>query len=90
MTVEEARFSLVREISDEHSNNHSPYDCKYSKWKIIDYIWACHAEKVIKGEIMDTLLNLYREAGMTDEEMKAFISKTELILDAINRNPYTK
>lgn len=90
MTVEEARSSLVCEISDEHSNNHYPYDCKYSRWKLFDYIWACHAEKVVKGDMIDYLLNLYRKVGMTDEEMKIFISKTELILDAINRNPYTK
>ncbi len=87
MMVNEAKTALINEISDEHSNNHYPYDCKYSKWKTIDFLWACRIENKDKGFIMDFLNNLYEKAGMKDEEKQDFIIKTELLIETINRKP---
>lgn len=87
MTVKEAKSVLISEINDENSNNHYPYDCKYSRWKIIDYLWACNIERIDKGDAIDWLRNIYNEAGMDDEEMDLFISKTEFIIGVIDRKP---
>ena len=87
MTVKEAKTKLISEINDVHSNNHNPYDCKYSMQKIIDFIWACFNEKKDKGFIMDTLSNLYNEAGMTECENHDFVIITEIIIETINRKP---
>lgn len=87
MDLETAKLILKNEVKDEHSDNHAPLANKYSRKKIIDYLWACDAENVDRANCMDWLKKLYEETEMTEDEMWNFTLEVELAVEIIERKP---
>ncbi len=85
MNSKSAKLILQNEVKDPTTNVHEPLSNKYASWKILDYLWACHIEKQKSYEYKEWLLNLYKEANMSEEELIAFSSEVDLIIKAIER-----
>lgn len=83
--VESAKEALKLEIQSERAEIHKPLTDKWGRWRIIDYVWACHKEGVVAGDCKDWLIESYKEAGMFEEERQDLIFGVELIMDAYNR-----
>lgn len=87
MDLKTAKLILQNEVSDEHADNHDPLSNKYSRNKIIDYLWASDAENKDRASCMDWLKDLYGETEMTEDEMCEFTLEVELALETIERKP---
>lgn len=90
MTFDVAKSILEDEIVNNSYENRKPYDSAYSRRKIITYLWACHKINMDKGDMMDSLNNLFRDVNMTEDEIRTFILNSELVIETIKRNSLEK
>ena len=87
MSVESAKIILQHEIKELTTDVHEPFLNKYACQKIIVYLWKCHYKNLKRYEYKDWLLDLYKDAGMTESELKIFSSQVDLVIETIERNP---
>ena len=90
MDVKTAKNILENETHDVNTNVHEPLNNKWATWKIIDYLWNCHLENVNCSEQKEWLINLYKEAGMTETELNIFMYEIDLLMETIRRNPLNR
>ncbi len=87
LDLENAKRILCAEVNCPHADNHSPFSNKYSRRKIIGYLWAYDIAKNGRSGCIDWLKDLYTNAGMTEEEMLCFVLDLELAVETIERKP---
>lgn len=87
MDVKTAKTILEHETQEPSTNNQQPLAYKYSWIKIIDYLWASYLEGEDRYTRIDWLVNLYKEVGMLEEEVKNFSCEIERMSEVIERNP---
>ena len=90
MDLATAKLSLENEVKNSETDIQRPLNQKYAKWKIIDYLWVSCIENINDGDCIEWLKDLYKNAGMTEEDMSTLVSEVELILEVIRRNPLKK
>ena len=90
MDLENAKSCLESEVLETSTDNQKPLTYKYAKWKIIDYLWASYLSRENDGDCLDWLKSLYRNVGMTEENLSRFVRDLELIMETIRRTPLKK
>lgn len=90
MDLKEAQLSLENELEEPLTDMQKPLTYKYSKWKIIDYLWTSFLKGVSDGDSVEWLKKLYSAKGMEEENLKTFTQEIELLLEVIKRNPLKK
>ena len=87
MTVAEAKKALENDTAGIYADGYDPLCDPSTRWKICDYLWACHREDIPKGECMDWLRDAFRYTGMTHQEEHRLIISVELALEVLGRVP---
>ena len=90
MDLKNAKSRLESEVLETSTDIQKPLTYKYAKWKMIDYLWTSYLSRENDGDCLEWLKNLYRNAGMTEENLSELIHESELIMETIRRTPLDK